>query len=137
MDKRKLHRFSVKLPLQYWDAYNSSKKGVLGNVSETGLLIYSVEDMRVGTELKVRVHFSLGHNFESFEAFGKIIWKRFHYEQDWKRYKYGFKFVQISREDQEKLRQLLLLLQSKSVYSLEEGRPRKLEKWQISEHRLP
>jgi hypothetical protein len=113
MDKRKHPRFSIRLPLQYWETHDSSKGGLVGNVSETGLLIYSIEDMRIGIELKVKVYFSLGDDFKSFEAFAKINWKEMHFESDWKGYKYGLEVIQISMEDQENLRELLMFLQSK------------------------
>lgn len=113
MDKRKHPRFSIKLPLQYWETHDSSKGGLVGNVSETGLLIFSIEDMRIGIDLKVKVYFSLGDDFKGIEAFAKIIWKGLHFESDWKGYRYGLEFIQISPEDQENLRELLMFLQSK------------------------
>jgi hypothetical protein len=38
-----------------------------------------------------------------FKVFGRIVRKQAHSEPDWKGYKYGLEFVQISTEDRRKL----------------------------------
>ncbi len=64
MERRRHPRHSIILPLEYWETEDSSHGGLVANVSETGLLIYSVEDMPLNKKLNVRVFFSNGYEFD-------------------------------------------------------------------------
>jgi hypothetical protein len=81
--------------------------GLVVNVSEIGLLIRSVKNMPIGTELKIAVLFPKGYELANFEVLAKIIRKDPLWEEDWEGYEYGLKFIQISEEDRRKLRQIL------------------------------
>lgn len=115
-EKRTHRRVSVMLPIEYWETLDASRGGLVGNVSETGLLIYSIDNMGVGSDLKIKVSFSLGHDFDSFEALAKIVWKDVHRETDWKGYKYGLELVGISQENRWKLRELLFIQQEQRLH---------------------
>ncbi len=106
-EKRRYPRHAITLVLEYWDTYGSRHGGHVGNVSRTGLLIYSVQNMPIGRELNLRVFFSNGYKLESFEVLAKVIWKEFRREVDWQEYKYGLEFVRISQQEQRKLIRLL------------------------------
>ena len=106
-ERRKHHRVGVCLPLEYWETSDSSHGGLIDNVSESGLLIYSTQDMPIGTELRIRVFFNFGYEFENFDVFAKIAWKTLQNEVDGSRYRYGLEFIQISQADQQNLVKLL------------------------------
>lgn len=106
-ERRKYPRYSIELPLEYWQTDDACRGGLVGNVSEAGLLIHSLQDMPVSKELNVRIFFSNGYEFDGIRVVAKIVWKDFYYEQDWKGYKYGLEFVRISEVDHQKLINLL------------------------------
>jgi len=114
-EKRTHRRVSVMLPIEYWETLDASQGGLVGNVSETGLLIYSIDGMDVGLELKIKVSFGMGYDFDSFEALAKIVWKDVHIETEWKGYKYGLELVQISQKNRQKLRELLISQQEQRL----------------------
>lgn len=107
-EKRKYPRFSIDLPLEYQTMSNpNAHGGLVLNASETGLLLYSTGDMPVGMTLKIIVLFPKGYELANFELVGKIIWKDSDLRKGWEAYQYGLKFIQISRDDHWKLRQVL------------------------------
>jgi len=107
-DRRQYPRFLLDLPLEY-RVMNVPKAhgGLVVNVSEIGLLIRSIKNMLIGTELKIAVLFPKGYELANFEVLTTIIRKEPHWEEDWEGYEYGLKFIQISEEDRRKLRQIL------------------------------
>ncbi len=80
---------------------------VVCNLSEGGLLIYSIRDMPVGRELRVRMFFADEYQFDQIKVDAKIVWKVRYTDTDWKGYKYGLEFVEISVEDHQKLMKVL------------------------------
>ncbi len=107
-DRRKYPRFSTDLPLEYRESDKPSPEGgLVRNLSEIGMLIYSIRDIPIGPEFKIVVFFPNGFVFDGFGVNAKAVWKDFHYEADWKGYKYGLQFVQILEEDRWKLLNLL------------------------------
>ena len=107
-EKRKCPRFSIDLPLEYQTMSNpNAHGGLVLNASETGLLLYSTGDMPVGMTLKIIVLFPKGYELANFELVGKIIWKDSDLRKGWEAYQYGLEFIQISRDDHWKLRQVL------------------------------
>ena len=61
VERRKHPRYSIQLPLEYWQTDGACCGGLVGNLSEGGLLIRSLRDMPVGTELNVRIFFPNGY----------------------------------------------------------------------------
>ena len=107
-DRRQYPRVSINLPLEYRESDNSSSEGALvSNLSETGMLIYSIKDIPIDSEFKTMVFFSNGFEFDGFRVNAKAIWKDLYFETDWKGYKYGLQFLQILEEDRWKLLNLL------------------------------
>jgi hypothetical protein len=107
-ERRKYPRFIIDLPLEYRIRSNpNAHGGLVLNASETGLLLYSTEDMPVGAKLKITVLFPKGYELANFEVIGDIIWKNPDRKKGWEAHQYGLKFIQISQEDQWKLRQVL------------------------------
>jgi hypothetical protein len=100
-------RIPVKWPIKYWETSGSCHGGFIGDLSEKGVLLYSVHQMLIGAELKVRVLFYDGHQFDAFDALGKVVWKDLHRETDWEGQKYGLEFQHLSDEDRCKLVRLI------------------------------
>ena len=107
-EKRKYPRVYMDLPLDYWVKYDSHvRAGIVIDASETGFLIYSTENLPVGTKLRIDVLFPREYELANFEVFAEIIWKKFVEKQE-EGYQYGIKFVQIVGEDYWKLREFLI-----------------------------
>ncbi len=106
-ERRKYPRYSIELPLEYWQTDDALHGGMVGNLSDGGLLIYSARDIPTGRELNVRVFFPNGYEFDGIRIIGKIVWKQPHYDVDWTGYGYGFEFTQILEQDRQKLMDLL------------------------------
>jgi c-di-GMP-binding flagellar brake protein YcgR len=105
-DRRKYPRVRMDLPLEYRVKYDADAQGaILIDASEGGFLIYSIEDIPIGTKLEITVLFSAEYELAKFEAFAEIIWKKVDLGEEG--YQYGLQFIQILGEDYEKLRKLL------------------------------
>jgi len=107
-ERRKYPRVSLDLPLEYrvMDAPNAHG-GLVVNASEMGLLINSVKDILIGSKVNIAVLFPKGFELTNFEVLAEIIWKDYHWEENWEGYRYGLKFIEILEEDRRKLKQLL------------------------------
>ena len=107
-DRRRHPRFLLDLPLEYL-VTNAPKAhgGLVVNVSEIGLLIRSVKNMAIGTELKVAVLFPKQYELANFEVLTKIVRKDVVWDEDWEGYEYGLKFVRMLEVDRRKLRQIM------------------------------
>jgi hypothetical protein len=107
-DRRQYPRILLDLPLEY-QAISIPKAhgGLVVNVSEIGLLIRSVKNMPIGTELRIAVLFPKGYELANFEVVAKVVRKDPLWEEDWEGYEYGIKFIRISEENRQKLRQIL------------------------------
>jgi hypothetical protein len=111
-DRRHYSRVHMDLPLEYYrmgDALHAHG-GVVIDASETGFLIYSIEDIPIGTQLKIAVLFPKEYELAIFEVFAETVRKEFVVEQQdcyQEGYQYGIKFIQILEEDYWKLRKLL------------------------------
>jgi hypothetical protein len=107
-ERRKHPRVCMDLPLEYLANHHSrARGGIVVDASETGFLIYSTEDIPVGTNLKVDVLFPRGYELANFEVFGKIVWRKVDVGERAKTYRYGLTFVQIVEEEYWKLKKLL------------------------------
>ena len=113
-ERRSHPRFMIDLPLEYRDMEGSCLRGgMVVNVSEGGLLIETVRDIPVGTELNITVLFPQRFELADFKVVAKIVRKEAYWKEDWKGnqywegYRYGLEFIQISEEDGWKLNFLL------------------------------
>jgi hypothetical protein len=107
-ERRKYPRVCMDLPLEYLTNHHSrARGGIVVDASETGFLIYSTEDIPVGTNLKIDVLFPKGYELANFEVFGKIVWRKVDVGERAKTYRYGLTFVQIVEEDHWQLKKLL------------------------------
>jgi len=107
-EKRKYPRSLMDLPLEYRVmSAPYSHGGIVVNASEVGLLIQSIKNIPIGTKLNIAVLFPKRFELANFEVIAQVIWKDLHWEEDWEGYQYGLKFIKISEEDRQKLKQLL------------------------------
>jgi hypothetical protein len=105
-ERRKSPRFPFPLPLEYWETEDSCHGGLVGNLSKNGLLIYSIQDIPVGTDLGIKVFISNGYGFDAFKVFARVIWKGSERQSGWDGYKYGMEFISLALEDQIKIETL-------------------------------
>jgi len=107
-DRRKYPRVHMYLPLEYRVKYGAQAHGaIVIDASEGGFLIYSIEDIPIGTKLEITVLFTAEYELAKFDVFGEIIWKNVKVEKGEEGHQYGLKFIQILEEDYWKLRKLL------------------------------
>ena len=105
------------IPLEYWETCDARQGGIIVDVNESGLCVLSFVDMYIGGELRIRVFFSLGYEFDGFQALTRIIGKDLCCQGGWESYEYKLEFIGISEEDRLKLRNLLRVRQAKNIYS--------------------
>ena len=116
-ERRQHPRFSVKLPLDFWQTPDVVQGGLVTDMSEKGLGIRSIHEIQIGTELKIRVYLSRvylskgGYSFDSIEGTGRIIWRTAHREQDWEGYRYGMYIMKMARDSRDRLMKYILMLQ--------------------------
>jgi hypothetical protein len=105
------------VPLEYWETCDARQGGIIVHVNEGGLCIRSLADMYIGGELRISVFFSLGREFDGFQALVRIIGKDLCCEEGCESYEYELEFVRIAEEDRLKLRNFLRVRQAKNIYS--------------------
>jgi c-di-GMP-binding flagellar brake protein YcgR len=106
-EKRKHPRFSVDLPAEYNRADLSVKQGHATNASEGGLLLYLPEQIEVGKQLRLKLFFSMASELQAIEALVEVAWTEIHLGKDWGDYRTGVRFIDISADDMNKLRDFL------------------------------
>jgi hypothetical protein len=113
-ERRSHPRFIIDLPLEYRDRDESCLRGgIVVDVSEGGLLIETVRDIPLGTELNIAVLFPKRFELANFKVVAKIVRKEPYWKEDWRGnqywegYRYGLEFIQILEEDRWKLNILL------------------------------
>lgn len=106
-ESRKHPRFSVDLPIEYWQI--KSRKSIPGrmvDVSEGGLLLYLSEPLEVGQKFKLALFFGAALDLNFIEIPVQVVRKdiRSRKEGD---YRVGVKFIDISPEEIDKLKNFL------------------------------
>jgi len=108
-EKRKHPRIALDLPLDYHELNLKSVYGaIVVNGAEGGFLIRALQDMRLGTRLKVSILFLDGFELGTFEALAQIVRKGLSEKRN-EGYKYGVKILDINEYDRFKLRSILSL----------------------------
>ncbi len=109
-ENRRYPRFDIHLPIEYYQIKSSITH--TGNISEGGLLIYFPEETDVSQYLRLKLFFSLGSELNTIKVLAEVVWTDNHLSKDRKYYLYGVKFVDISPEDDSKLKNFLRSLSS-------------------------
>lgn len=108
-EKRRYPRFSVDLPVEYYQIHSSSSHtGHALNASEGGLLIYFPEQMEIGQHLNLKLFFSLGSELKTIEVLAEVVWTDIHLGKGWGDYRCGVTFINISPEDRARLKSFLM-----------------------------
>ena len=105
------------MPLEYWETCDARQGGVIVDVNESGICVLSFVDMSIGGELRISVFFSLGREFDGFQALTRIIGKDLCCQEGWESYEYKLEFTGISEEGRLKLGNFLRVRQEKNIYS--------------------
>jgi c-di-GMP-binding flagellar brake protein YcgR len=106
-ERRKYPRFKVDLPIEYLRSDSLVQHGRAANASEGGLLIYFPEPMEIGQHLKVKLFFSFGSELNIIETLVQVVWTDIHGGERWGDCRTGVRFVDITPEDFEKLKNFL------------------------------
>ena len=106
-ERRKHPRFSVDLPVEYWQINNcKSRPSHTDNISEGGLLLHLSEPIEIGQHLRLNLFIHSGADLDSLEAVVQLVWKDIHVGTEGV-YQAGVKFTDISAEDMDKLKSFL------------------------------
>jgi c-di-GMP-binding flagellar brake protein YcgR len=98
-ERRRYPRFNVDLPIEYYEIDSSiSHTGHAFNASDGGCLLYLTEQVDIGQHLKVKLFFTSGSDLNTIETLAEVVWGD---------YRCGVKFIDISPEDLNKLKNLL------------------------------
>jgi hypothetical protein len=88
-ERRRHPRFVIDLPLKYRKVGEANSRGTYtGDVSRMGLLISSVDNILVGTELEVCVFYADEYRLDIFKLLTRIVRKQAHSKPNWKGNKY-------------------------------------------------
>ena len=108
-ERRTYPRFSVDLPVEYYQINSSSSQtGHALNASEGGLLIYFPEQMEIGQYISLKLFFSLGPELNTIEVLAEVVWMDMYLGKGWGDYRCGVKFINISPEDRTRLKSFLI-----------------------------
>ena len=117
-ERRQHPRYSVKLPIDFWQTPDVVQGGLVTDMSEVGLGIRSIHEIQISANLKIRIYLSKQeYSFDSIEGIGKIIWRTAHQEQDWKGYRYGMYLLQMPLDSRDRLMKYILKLQEEESSS--------------------
>ena len=106
-ERRKHPRINVDLPVEYARSDLVVKDGRAIDASEGGLLVYFPEQMEIGQHLKLKIFFTPGYDLNTIEALVEVVWMDIHLGKDWGECRAGVKFVDISQESLDRLRNFM------------------------------
>ncbi len=109
-ENRRYPRFDIHLPIEYYQIKSSITH--TGNISEGGLLIYFPEETDVSQYLRLKLFFSIVSELNTIKVLAEVVWTDNHLRKDRECYPYGVRFVEISPEDDIKLKNFLRSLSS-------------------------
>jgi c-di-GMP-binding flagellar brake protein YcgR len=108
LEKRRHPRFNVDLPIEYYQNDSSiNHTGHAFDASDGGCLLYLTEQVEIGQHLKVKLFFTSGSDLNTIETLAEVAWIDIHLGEVWGDYRCGVKFIDISPEDLNKLKNLL------------------------------
>jgi len=107
-ERRRYPRFNVDLPIEYYRIDSPIRHAGRGlDISEGGLLIYFPEQMDVSQYLKLKLFLALGSELITIEILAEVVWMDMHLDKDWRDYRTGVRFVDISSENLDRLKEFL------------------------------
>jgi hypothetical protein len=111
-ERRKSPRFSLDLPIEYYQVESSlSRPGRAVNACEGGLLVCLAEKIEMGQFLRLKLFIAPDVDLRTLEMVTQVVWVDMHLEKgsgDFRgEYRCGLKIVDISPEDMNSLKSLL------------------------------
>jgi c-di-GMP-binding flagellar brake protein YcgR len=108
-ERRRHPRVKISLTLEYFRIDSSLKQtGRTSNASEGGLEIYVSDQLEVGDQLRLKVFFSSGDELKSIDVVAEVVWTDLRLGEAWGEYRSGVKFIEISPEDLQILKDFLM-----------------------------
>ena len=107
-EKRKHPRAVVSLPVSL--RINENEGGYPGftvDASKSGLQIQTLKEIPVRTGLKVEIYFPDELRLPKFSEKAEVVWRDVSHWEDWEGYQYGIEFIQISKENDQKLSKMI------------------------------
>jgi c-di-GMP-binding flagellar brake protein YcgR len=136
-ERRKHPRFSLDLPVEYWEGDNSrSHPSRTGNVSEGGILLYLPQEIEIAKNLRLKLFIDSGIDFISIEALVEVVWKDLPFGGKGE-HRIGVKFVDISEKDMSILKNFLNTLMDLRMNPKLDISPRLLSAFGIKAPGLP
>jgi len=136
-ERRKHPRFSLDLPVEYWERDNSrSHPSRTGNVSEGGILLYLPEEIGIGKALRLRLFIDTGLDFIPIDALVEVVWRDLAFGGEGE-HRIGVKFIDISEKDMANLRNFLNSLVDSKIRTKLDIPPRLLSALGIKASKLP
>ncbi len=115
VERRGRSRVPLDLPLDYQIKGSCPRRaGIVRNGSETGLLICSLREIPVGTELDVDVIFADEYELAHFEGRVKVV-RTIRLEEGKQGYQHGVEFFRIDEANYHKFKGLLLSWRDEAV----------------------
>jgi hypothetical protein len=107
-ERRQHPRLMINMPLEYRVGGVPKAFGAMAvNGSETGLQMHCLRDIPLGSRLAIAVLFPQEFQLSHFKALAEVLWKDVHWEEDWRGYRYGVRFIDVEKEELRKLKGFL------------------------------
>jgi c-di-GMP-binding flagellar brake protein YcgR len=111
LERRKYRRYPVSLPIEYYRADSTvNQSGQTLDASEGGLQILFPEQMDIGQQLKLKLFFSSEATLSTIDMLVELVWINPQSSGGEDYYRSGVKFINISPEDMDKLKNFLASL---------------------------
>ncbi|MCX5909857.1 MAG: PilZ domain-containing protein [Deltaproteobacteria bacterium] len=115
-ERRKHPRFSIDLPVEYWQIHNRGQPTCTFDTSQGGLMFFLPEEIEVGQNLGIKLFIGPGLELKPIAAAVQVVWKDLHLGKTGD-YRMGVKFVDISSEDLGGLKNFLRTLKKEETHS--------------------
>jgi c-di-GMP-binding flagellar brake protein YcgR len=110
-ERRKYRRYPISLPIEYYQADSPiNQSGQTLDASEGGLQVLFPERMDIGQQLKLKLFFSSEAKLNIIDMIVEVVWINTQLREGEDHYRSGLRFISISPEDMEKLKNLLASL---------------------------
>jgi len=107
-ERRRHPRFKIDLPMEYRRTGSSVRDGRTINASEGGFAAYFPEPLDVGQQLRAKLFFTSVPELNTIEIVAEVAWVDNQLGEDWKGYRAGVKFLDVSTQDLDKLKKFLI-----------------------------
>jgi c-di-GMP-binding flagellar brake protein YcgR len=107
LERRTHPRFLLNLPIEYYSIDSpTTTQGHTLNASQGGLMVCLQEALQKGQHINLKLYFSSGAKLFNVETKAEVIWVDANRGEDGN-YRYGVKFVNISLENHDRLKNFL------------------------------